>query len=106
MKDKKNLEVYKLQEVDNNFCLKEEGIETGFLHYIEPTFEPIELSKGKSINKSCSRQKKYILLEHWTKILRDIRRYDDVENREKAEPMIKRYEQRRGKIKNARNKGR
>lgn len=84
MKGDKELEVYKLQQAKINFCSEEESIDIEILQNFQTTLEAIEIQKVKSMNKSCFQKKKYIPLKHRTWTLKDIRKSDDSENREKA----------------------
>ena len=49
-----------------------------------------------SIQRKC--EKKYVPLKERTKTLADLKREDSTENRERAEPYIQRYENRRKRI--------
>lgn len=69
--------------------------------YCYSEFEKVEASNTKPqnrIRRTC--EKKYVPLKERTKTLDDSKKEDSTENREKAAPYIKRYENRRKRIMN------
>jgi hypothetical protein len=84
IKGSENTEIYIPTHNDNDFCSSE---------YSE---NPVQ------IHRTCERT--YVPLKERTRTLFDLRNEDSTENREKAEPYIKRYKNRRRDINNKRVK--
>jgi hypothetical protein len=64
----------------------------------ELNIRPVETEPQTRIHRKCERQ--YVPLRERTKTLDDLKKEDLTENREKAAPYIKRYEDRRKRIMN------
>jgi len=103
VKGEKELKIYQLKE-EINLCTEEKSLDKEIDNQFAINFDKRTNQKVETINKECHTEKKYIPLKHRTRTLNDIRRHDDSETREKAEPLIKRYQQRREKIKANRQK--
>ena len=84
IKDNENIELYAPSRNTNNYCSSE-------LNAIG------NKRKGQTqIHRKCERE--FIPLKERTATLKDIKKYDSSENREKAAPAQKRYEERRKRI--------
>lgn len=89
-------ELYILSHNDNGSCSSEyKQVEVK-----KSTILPVKTEPQTQIHRKCER--KYVPLKERTKTLADLKKEDSTENREKAAPYIKRYEDRRRRIMNER----
>lgn len=99
IKGNEDIPLYSLSSNENESCSSE---------YKKVEIKKSTLKRGiktkpqTQIQREC--RKKYDRLEKRTKTLDDLKREDSTINREKAEPYIKRYEERRKHIMNNKNK--
>lgn len=96
IKDNENIELYSPRTNDKNSCsseYKQVKVTNLNLRGVEP--EP-----QTQIKRKC--EKEYVPLKKRTKTLADLKKQDSTANREKAEPYIKCYEDRRKRIRNER----
>ena len=95
IKGNEDTELYIPIHKDNGSCSSE-------YKQIEIKKSSIKLLKAEKIHRKCERE--YLPLKERTKTLADLKKEDSTENREKAAPYIKRYEDRRKRIINERVK--
>lgn len=96
IKDNEDIELYHPRTNDNKSCYSEykQVKVTG------SNFRGVEPEPQIQINRKC--EKEYVSLQSRTKTLADLKKEDSTTNREKATPYIKRYQNRRKRIKNQR----
>lgn len=97
IKDNEDTELYYSNKDENGSCSSEyKQVEVQKSSIIGVKSEPLT-----RIHRKC--EKEYLPLKARTKTLADLKKDDSTENRERAAPYIKRYENRRERIMNRRN---
>jgi hypothetical protein len=96
IKDNENIELYFPRTNDN----KSWSSEYKHVKMTGLNFREVEPETQTQINRKC--EKEYVPLKKRTKTLADLKKQDSTANREKAAPYIKRYEDRRKRIRNQR----
>lgn len=100
MKGNKDLKIYRLQKIESEVCVEvEEQHDINPLPDLFSLFKPEKDQDTRPIIRNCHQKNKYVPLKHRTRTLKDLRRGDDSESREKAELIIQRYQKQGEKIK-------
>ena len=95
IKDNEDIEIYFPSLNKNEYCFSESKQKVEKSNVRGAITEP-----QNQIHRKC--EKEFVPLKERTKTLADLRKQDSTENREKAAPYIKRYEDRRKRIMNKR----
>ena len=95
IKDNEDIELYFPSPNKNEYCVSE------YEQKVEKSnIRGVKTEPQNQIHRKCD--KEFVPLKERTKTLSDLKKQDSTENREKAAPYIKRYEDRRKRIMNKR----